>query len=164
MPGPGGPFARLPGGKLGPEGRAGAFACPALDVRLLHRPKPAGETMMPVEIYDTAQELMQAAARRMARLAAEPRKRGYFALALSGGSTPLGAYRLMGCSPLRERIPWERVELFWERRALPGPGAPGQQLRPGHGSPGQARRTGLRQPAPHPGRIRPGTRGQAVPG
>ena len=75
---------------------------------------------MPLQVFDTAQDLMQAAAREMARLAAAPPERGYFALALSGGSTPLGAYRLMGCSPLVERVPWRRLHLFWgDERCLP---------------------------------------------
>ncbi len=45
---------------------------------------------------------------------------GKFCVALSGGTTPLPLYRLLAASPLRERIPWHRVHLFWgDERAVP---------------------------------------------
>jgi 6-phosphogluconolactonase len=48
--------------------------------------------------------------------------RGRFSVALTGGSGPVQAYRLLGEEPLRSRIPWEGVHLFWgdERCVPPG--------------------------------------------
>jgi 6-phosphogluconolactonase len=48
--------------------------------------------------------------------------RGRFAVALTGGSGPVRAYRLLGEEPLRSRIPWQGVHLFWgdERCVPPG--------------------------------------------
>jgi 6-phosphogluconolactonase len=50
------------------------------------------------------------------------RARGRFSAALTGGSGPVRAYRLLGEEPLRSRIPWEGVHLFWgdERCVPPG--------------------------------------------
>jgi 6-phosphogluconolactonase len=50
------------------------------------------------------------------------RARGQFAIALTGGSGPVRAYRLLGEEPLRSRIPWDGVHLFWgdERCVPPG--------------------------------------------
>jgi 6-phosphogluconolactonase len=50
------------------------------------------------------------------------RARGRFSVALTGGSGPVRAYRLLGEEPLRSRIPWEGVHLFWgdERCVPPG--------------------------------------------
>ncbi len=38
---------------------------------------------------------------------------GRFSVALSGGSTPREMYSLLAEEPLRSRIPWEGVHLFW---------------------------------------------------
>ncbi len=48
--------------------------------------------------------------------------RGRFAVALTGGSGPVEAYRLLGEEPFRSRIPWDGVHLFWgdERCVPPG--------------------------------------------
>ncbi len=48
--------------------------------------------------------------------------RGRFSVALTGGSGPGQAYRMLGEEPLRSRIPWEGVHLFWgdERCVPPG--------------------------------------------
>lgn len=48
--------------------------------------------------------------------------RGRFSVALTGGSGPVEAYRLLGEEPFRSRIPWEGVHLFWgdERCVPPG--------------------------------------------
>lgn len=49
-------------------------------------------------------------------------ERGRFSVALTGGSGPVRAYRLLGEEPLRSRIPWEGAHLFWgdERCVPPG--------------------------------------------
>ncbi|HEU4884775.1 MAG TPA: 6-phosphogluconolactonase [Longimicrobium sp.] len=48
--------------------------------------------------------------------------RSRFSVALTGGSGPVRAYRLLGEEPFRSRIPWEGVHLFWgdERCVPPG--------------------------------------------
>jgi 6-phosphogluconolactonase len=46
--------------------------------------------------------------------------RGRATIALSGGSTPEGVYRLLGSDPLRSRIPWEKVDIFFgDERCVP---------------------------------------------
>ena len=46
--------------------------------------------------------------------------RGRCSLALSGGDTPRGLYRLLG-SQHRDRVPWARVHVFWgDDRYVPG--------------------------------------------
>ena len=51
-------------------------------------------------------------------------ERGRFTVALSGGSGPVEAYGLLGTEPLRSRVPWEAVHLFWgDERCVP-PGHP----------------------------------------
>lgn len=45
---------------------------------------------------------------------------GYFAVALSGGSTPKAIYELLAQKGNRERILWDRVLLFWsDERCVP---------------------------------------------
>ncbi|SDD47156.1 6-phosphogluconolactonase [Belnapia rosea] len=45
---------------------------------------------------------------------------GTVAIALSGGSTPKRLYHLLAASPWRERMPWDRVHLFWgDERFVP---------------------------------------------
>ncbi len=69
-----------------------------------------------------AEEVRQAAAAAVAA-------RGRFALALSGGETPRGLYRLLVTEPWRGRVDWERAELFWgDERAVP-PDDPGSNYR-----------------------------------
>jgi 6-phosphogluconolactonase len=57
-----------------------------------------------------------------ARAAEAVDARGHFSVALTGGSGPVRAYRLLGEEPLRSRIPWQGVHLFWgdERCVPPG--------------------------------------------
>jgi 6-phosphogluconolactonase len=57
-----------------------------------------------------------------ARAVEAVRGRGRFSVALTGGSGPRQAYRLLGEEPLRSRIPWDGVHLFWgdERCVPPG--------------------------------------------
>jgi len=40
-------------------------------------------------------------------------QRGVFTLALSGGSTPLPLFRLLAGSDWAERLPWEKIMLYW---------------------------------------------------
>jgi len=56
-------------------------------------------------------------ARRCERAVAE---RGECAIALSGGDTPRALYARLAMAPFRERIPWQRLRLFWsDERCVP---------------------------------------------
>jgi 6-phosphogluconolactonase len=68
--------------------------------------RPRKLTVVP----DAAALAQEAATRLLARLA-EPRER--FAVALTGGSSPEGLYRLLASEPYRSQIPWQRVHWFW---------------------------------------------------
>jgi 6-phosphogluconolactonase len=61
-------------------------------------------------VPDAGALAQEAATRLLARLA-EPRDR--FAVALTGGSSPEGLYRLLASEPYRSQIPWPRVHWFW---------------------------------------------------
>jgi 6-phosphogluconolactonase len=84
--------------------------------------------------------LAQAAATRLLARLAEPRER--FAVALTGGSSPDGLYRLLATEPYRNQVPWDRVHWFWgDDRFVPQDDA--------RSNSGQARRLFLdRVPAP----------------
>ncbi|MBV8753716.1 MAG: 6-phosphogluconolactonase [Hyphomicrobiales bacterium] len=62
-------------------------------------------------IVPDAAALAQAAAKRLLARLAEPRER--FAVALTGGSSPEGLYRLLASEPYRSQVPWQRVHWFW---------------------------------------------------
>lgn len=76
-----------------------------------------------IEIHPGAHAAARAvAASFAARAAAAVQAHGRFSAALTGGSGPVEAYRLLGEEPFRSRIPWEVVHLFWgdERCVPPG--------------------------------------------
>jgi 6-phosphogluconolactonase len=62
-------------------------------------------------VVPDAGALAQAAAKRLLARFAEPRDR--YAVALTGGSSPEGLYRLLATDPYRSQIPWERVHWLW---------------------------------------------------
>lgn len=46
--------------------------------------------------------------------------KGRFLVALSGGKTPLGAYKLLSQSPYRELVAWSKTHVFWgDERCVP---------------------------------------------
>ncbi|HVA36797.1 MAG TPA: 6-phosphogluconolactonase [Candidatus Dormibacteraeota bacterium] len=51
-------------------------------------------------------------------------RRGSFAVALSGGTTPKGAYELLAQEPRRSRVPWERLSIFFSDERCVPPGDP----------------------------------------
>jgi 6-phosphogluconolactonase len=60
-------------------------------------------------VVEDAPALAEAAVRRLvARVAGKDRA----AVALTGGSSPQGLYRLLGEEPWRSRVPWDRVHWF----------------------------------------------------
>jgi 6-phosphogluconolactonase len=76
-----------------------------------------------VIVHPDARAASAAIAESFAAQATEAvRARGRFSVALTGGSGPVRAYRLLAEEPLRSRIPWEGVHLFWgdERCVPPG--------------------------------------------
>jgi 6-phosphogluconolactonase len=87
-----------------------------------------GAVAMDAEIIvvPDAETLAHEAARLVAQLAREAAEfRGRFSVALSGGSTPGGLYRLLAEEPYRAQVPWEEVHLFWgDERCVP-PDDPG---------------------------------------
>ncbi len=67
-----------------------------------------------LHIYPDYETLSQAAADLFAtRFAQAVSLQGRFSVALSGGSTPLGAYELLARSPYRERVHWDKIHFFW---------------------------------------------------
>jgi len=66
-----------------------------------------------IRIYSDLIALSGAAAELFAQAAsARIAEAGYFAAALSGGSTPRQLYELLSTSPFSSRISWDRVHLF----------------------------------------------------
>jgi 6-phosphogluconolactonase len=72
-----------------------------------------------IVVYASAEALAIAAAKRLTGLVAETERRPFF-LALAGGTTPRRLYELLAADPLRARIAWDRLELFFaDERAVP---------------------------------------------
>lgn len=73
---------------------------------------------MPVEVFDSGEALARAAAGFIAaRAAAAAKRSGCFILVLSGGRTPLAAYRRLGAD---KPFPWAACQLFWgDERCVP---------------------------------------------
>ena len=74
-----------------------------------------------IRIYADREALSRAAAELVTDQAhAAVRDRGRFCVALAGGETPLRSYELLAHPPLRNRIRWERVHVFWgDERCVP---------------------------------------------
>lgn len=84
-----------------------------------------------VVVVPDGDALAHEAARRFSRQAREAVQfRGRFSVALSGGSTPEGTYRLLSQQPYRSQVPWDGVHLFWgdERCVPPGDEASNYRL------------------------------------
>jgi 6-phosphogluconolactonase len=73
-------------------------------------------------VLPTAEDVAQAAADTfVAAAGAAIAERGRFYVALPGGRTPLGAFARLAEAPLRDRVAWDRVELFWADERAVGP-------------------------------------------
>jgi 6-phosphogluconolactonase len=75
-----------------------------------------------VRIFAQTEELFGAAADELLRLAQDAvRVKGWFAVCLSGGSTPRRLYSLLASDPaLNARIPWKAIHFFWgDERHVP---------------------------------------------
>jgi 6-phosphogluconolactonase len=55
--------------------------------------------------------------------------RGRFYAALPGGRTPLPAFAHLAVAPHHDRVPWDRVELFWADERAVGPDDPESNYR-----------------------------------
>lgn len=73
------------------------------------------------QVYANTNELAAAAAVLIAEQAGLAiAARGQFNIALSGGSTPLSAYKQLAAPPHQENIDWPRVHIFWsDERCVP---------------------------------------------
>jgi 6-phosphogluconolactonase len=74
-----------------------------------------------IRICRDAEELIEAAAGLFVATAREATlARGGCAIALSGGRTPREIYRRLAAVPLRDRVDWSRLDLFWgDERCVP---------------------------------------------
>lgn len=74
-----------------------------------------------VRIFSSAEAVAEGAAELFIHTCdAAVRDRGSFFVALSGGSTPKRTFELLADEPLRSRIKWDRVHLFWgDERYVP---------------------------------------------
>lgn len=74
-----------------------------------------------VTVYRSAADLEQSAAEEIARVMnAAIDDRGLCFVALAGGETPRHCYRHLGMDPLKGRVDWSRVHLFFsDERAVP---------------------------------------------
>lgn len=74
-----------------------------------------------VQVFDDTLSLSKIAATRFIDAAREAvQARGRFAVALTGGSSPLHMYQLLAQSPNREAVPWGQVHVFWgDERGVP---------------------------------------------
>jgi len=75
-------------------------------------PLPAGEPLVRV-VADPAAVAGSAAERVAAELIAAVAQRGRADFATTGGSSVAGLYEGLAAEPLRSRIPWDRVHLWW---------------------------------------------------
>lgn len=75
----------------------------------------------PVRIHPDLESLSRAAAEHFVALATEAvSKRGRFAVALSGGSTPRETYTLLASPAFAPLVPWTQVHVFWgDERCVP---------------------------------------------
>lgn len=81
-------------------------------------------------INTTIEELYAAAAQKVVQVLAGCRKenRNCF-VALAGGSTPRGLYRLLTEEPYRSQISWEHLRVFWGDERLVAPDHPESNFR-----------------------------------
>jgi len=67
-----------------------------------------------IQVFKHIEELDKAAADIFVQTAQwAVKNNGRFSVALTGGSSPVGLYKLLAQSPYREQIPWSQTYLFW---------------------------------------------------
>lgn len=77
--------------------------------------------MQSIEIYSDAISLAANTANKIVNNAVQAIKnKGVFSIALAGGSTPRGVYRLLASEQYEDQIDWDRVHVFWgDERSVP---------------------------------------------
>ncbi len=81
-------------------------------------------------INTTLEELYLAAAPKIVQVVAGCRKEGRACfVALAGGSTPRGLYRLLAEEPYRSQISWEHLRVFWGDERMVPPDHPESNFR-----------------------------------
>ena len=84
------------------------------------REPPPVESSRLVVLPDLAQAAASAGERLARRCALAVAGRGECAIALAGGDTPRALYARLASEPLRSRIPWRQVRVFWgDERGVP---------------------------------------------
>ncbi|MDQ3855522.1 MAG: 6-phosphogluconolactonase [Chloroflexota bacterium] len=76
--------------------------------------------------------------------------RGQFTVALSGGSTPVGMYKLLAAEPYRSQVAWEHVQFYWSDERCVPPDHPDSN----YGAAARALLDGLSLPEEHVHRMR----------
>lgn len=74
-----------------------------------------------IRVYEDYTAMSRAAAELFAERAKQAAgEHGMFTVALSGGTTPRLAYRMLAQEPLRDMVPWDTVHVFWgDERCVP---------------------------------------------
>jgi len=73
-----------------------------------------------LRVVSDLEELERAGAGELARLARGAGPKRPFAVALSGGATPRGAYTRLAQDPYRDLVPWPALQFFWgDERHVP---------------------------------------------
>lgn len=66
------------------------------------------------QVEPTVDDAARAAAKLIAEeLRSAVERRGRADWATTGGSSPVGIYRVLASSPLRDQVPWDRVHVWW---------------------------------------------------
>lgn len=82
---------------------------------------PRAEHPGELRVYSDREHIASAAAELFVKLATESiRARGWFRVALSGGSTPRRVYELLATDAFSRRVDWDHVDIFWgDERYVP---------------------------------------------
>lgn len=74
-----------------------------------------------IKVFPNREKLSKAAAQMFSDLSSKAvEEKGIFSVALSGGHTPGETYKLLSQKPYIDKIPWEKVHIFWgDERCVP---------------------------------------------
>ncbi len=77
------------------------------------------------QVWPTEAEMALSSARTFADKVKEAvERRGIARVAISGGSTPKAAFKLLAAEPFASSVPWEKLQLFWVDERCVGPESP----------------------------------------
>ena len=86
-----------------------------------------------IEVFSDKAALSVGAAEKFLEIAQEAvEKNGRFLMALSGGGTPLGLFKLLAQSPYAEQFPWRQTHVFWGDERLVPPDDDGSNYKQAH--------------------------------